>query len=154
MASITDLLLHGLLPLALFLWLLSAVLRRTPRASDGTQPTPKLRGNGRFSVEVVGESYYRPALRALHPIDGRRRRDHAVAVLRLANDNAHDDQAVAVYLNGRHIGHLSRSMARDFRAAIQRDTLTKYHAFAVDAQVVVPASEDLDHSVWLDLPEA
>lgn len=113
----------------------------------------KLRGNGRFSVDVVGESFHREALRRLFP-PGEEDEDHdAVAMLLLEDHNPHDDKAVAVEIRGQKVGHLSRKMAREFRQAIARDGHTRWRRFAVDAQVYVPADEDAHYSVTLDIPE-
>lgn len=77
-------------------------------------------------------------------------RDHevsATAALRLADDNPHDPQAVAVYINEHQVGHLSRDDARRFRlqkGTDRRDTL-------VDATVWVPSDPDYNYSVTLRL---
>jgi hypothetical protein len=61
---------------------------------------------------------------------------------------------VRVAIRGRQVGHLSRALARDFRTAVQRDRLTKWREFLVDAQVWVPDDAEDNYSVRVDLPEA
>lgn len=73
-------------------------------------------GDGRFGIDVVGESNYQEEL---EEIAGGRRR-HGVdleitARLRPEDENPHDPQAVAVEIDGRKVGYLSRADARLFR---------------------------------------
>lgn len=63
-------------------------------------------------VEVVGESFYPDGI--LHALAGADTRD-VVAVLWPDPANPHDPMAVAVYVDGQQIGHLSRADARAHR---------------------------------------
>jgi hypothetical protein len=157
---------HWLLFLGI-VWLLWRVLRRSrrsspPRADSGaTYAAPggaiaKIRGNGRFEVDVVGESFYTDSFIEL----ARRHRparddDEAFgdATLTLEDDNPHDKNAVAVHIEGLQVGHLSRAMAADFRDAIRRDGLQQHRQFAVAARLYWGGSEALQ-SVTIDLPQA
>lgn len=69
-----------------------------------------IEGPGTFAVNVVGVSQYQHVLQAAAgegaTID---------AVLMLEDDNPHDDQAVAVHLDGARAGYLSRTDARLYR---------------------------------------
>ena len=67
-------------------------------------------GPGAFAVNVVGVSQYQRVLEAAA--------EEGVieAVLVLEDDNPHDDQAVAVHIDGERAGYLSRADARRFRA--------------------------------------
>lgn len=119
-------------------------------------PIPRIRGDGRFAVDVVGESFYRSNLSALF---GLRKGDaddieECTAELRLDNNNPHDSQAVAVYIRDKQVGHLAKDMARDFRQAIKRDKLAAWSIFRVDAQVYIPDDSETNYSVMLDLPQA
>lgn len=119
-------------------------------------PIPRIRGDGRFAVDVVGESFYRSNL---HAMFGLRKGDaddthECTAELRLDNNNPHDSQAVAVYIRDKQVGHLAKEMARDFRQAIQRDKLAAWSVFRVAAQVYIPDTADDHYSVTLDLPQA
>ena len=76
----------------------------------------KLKGDGSFDVEVVGESHYQTALES---ICGPRTRDstskHVEAVLVLDDSNKYDPKAVRVEINGKIVGHLSREDAQTYR---------------------------------------
>lgn len=123
-------------------WVVYRVLRsRVPRPAPGRQ------ADG--SVEVVGESFYRTHFERLFPRHGSGD-DHeasATATLVLEDGNPHDDQAVAVFIRGLQVGHLSRDDARRFRRSKgrdRRDTLAS-------AVVWVPGDPDYHYSVTLTL---
>jgi hypothetical protein len=69
-----------------------------------------IEGPGAFAVNVVGVSQYQRILEAAS--------DEGVidAVLMREDDNPHDDQAVAVFIDGQRAGYLSRADARRYRA--------------------------------------
>ena len=76
--------------------------------------------DGNEDLEVVGESYYQENLWRLV---GPRRRDervrHAIyAVLIAEDDNPYDANAVAVWVHGLKVGHLSRTDARRYRPGL------------------------------------
>jgi hypothetical protein len=77
----------------------------------------ELKGDGSYSVEVVGESAHQSALEA---IAGGRTRDsarkHVDAVLILEDDNKYDPNAVRVEVAGKTVGYLSREDAPAYRA--------------------------------------
>lgn len=146
---------HWALAAAVFYLLWKVFRRAVPRDDDGK--APKIRGPGRFAVEVVGESFYRDALKARFGLKRGSDDDsecEASALLRLEDDNPHDSQAVGVYIDGAKVGHLSRAMARDFRQSIKRDGLSRCKEFVVDAVVYLPEDDDEHYSVSLDLPKA
>lgn len=100
-------------------------------------------------LSVVGESFYRHNFERLFKPDasGRDREARATATLKLDDRNLHDDKAVAVFIDGLQVGHLSREDARRFRkskGADRRDTL-------VSATVWVPGEPDYHYSVSLTL---
>ena len=69
-----------------------------------------IEGPGAFAVNVVGVSQYQSVLEAAAEegvVD---------AVLMREDDNPHDDQAVAVFIDGERVGYLSRADARRYRA--------------------------------------
>ncbi|HVV32396.1 MAG TPA: hypothetical protein VHC73_04125 [Vitreimonas sp.] len=78
-----------------------------------------VKGPGKFAVTVVGVSQYQPVLDAAAKEDA-----PLSAVLTPEDDNAHDDQAVAVHLHGQRVGYLSRADARRFRADLVRTGYT------------------------------
>ncbi len=73
------------------------------------------------TVEVVGESHYKPEL---FKLAGRRRRDAAdipiVAVLVREPDNRYDSNAVKVVVNGYHVGYLGRADAAAYAPLLDR----------------------------------
>lgn len=76
----------------------------------------RLRGDGEYDVEVVGESHYQDALSAI--CGGKTAKGHnlkTTATLILENDNPHDDNAIRVEISGRKVGYLSRSDAKSLR---------------------------------------
>lgn len=63
-------------------------------------------------MSVVGESRFQDNLVAIFGPHGRQeRRERAEAVLRPEPDNAHDPNAVAVYIKGLQVGYLPRAQA-------------------------------------------
>lgn len=79
----------------------------------------ELKGDGSYSVEVVGESAHQSALEA---IAGGRTRDsarkHVDAVLVLEDDNKYDPGAVRVEISGKVVGYLSHEDAPAYRARL------------------------------------
>jgi hypothetical protein len=71
----------------------------------------EIEGPGAFAVEVVGVSQYQDVLEAAAAQSAIQR-----ATLLLEDANPHDDQAVAVHIQGRRAGYLSRANARLYRA--------------------------------------
>src|SRR5690606_10267292 len=71
----------------------------------------ELSGPGTFAVEVVGVSQYQRVIQcAGEPAE------IVTATLVLEGDNPHNDQAVAVTIEGERAGYLSRAKARAYRA--------------------------------------
>jgi tetratricopeptide (TPR) repeat protein len=71
---------------------------------------------GRMEVQVAGESFHQDAIHAVeeHSSPG----SPLVADLRPDPGNPHDSNAVAVYVNGEHVGFLPRDMAPRMQPAI------------------------------------
>ncbi len=70
-----------------------------------------IEGPGTFAVDVVGVAQYQDVLEAAAG-EGLIVR----ATLLLEDSNPYDDQAVAVHIDGRRAGYLSRANARLYRA--------------------------------------
>lgn len=71
-------------------------------------------------VQVVGESHYEQSFHAIcgpPTFDGYRM--DCLAELRPQPDNPYDSAAVAVFINGLHVGHLSREDARRFGPVVK-----------------------------------
>jgi uncharacterized protein YukE len=82
-------------------------------------------GQGDFAFEIVGESFYQNELNRLagaHSEAGAET-DH-IAELVPEDDNEHDSKAMAVKIQGRTVGYLSREDARSFRRRLGKKGLT------------------------------
>lgn len=134
---------------------LSRIFGGTTAVTAPAEPPPRLRGNGKFSVEVVGESYHTASFAAAFREAIAEDHEDTIEVdveLVLDDANPHDKNAVAVNCQGMLLGYLARKMAADFRAALVRDGLASYRRFRVGAEVYL-GGDDQMFSVRLDLPE-
>lgn len=136
-----------------FLWMLPKLLKALrANAAPPTATVARIRSEGRYAGEVVGESFYRDNfLKLLGARAGTEDEMHGDALLVLEDDNPHDNQAVGVYVEGLKVGHLPRALARDFRAAIVRDKLTAHRQFGVAVRVYGGGADQL-FSAQVDLP--
>jgi hypothetical protein len=75
---------------------------------------------GHEDLEVMGESHYQDNLRRLtgYPSPNQRVRLEIHAVLVAEDDNPHDPDAVAVWIDGLQVGYLSRENARHYRPGL------------------------------------
>lgn len=112
---IGGLLLHGVLPMDL--------LRRLFGGREAAGPGRGAKfalAAGPDDLEVVGESHYQDALRALFkPPEGRSRME-VNAILLAEAHNPYDPNAVSVWIEGRKVGHLSRDDAAAMRPGLLR----------------------------------
>ena len=82
---------------------------------------PKLPKSGDFNVNVVGESNYQQALKAIcggHTEDGHQLKVWATLVH--DDENEYDSEAIRVDIGKRTVGYLSRGDARRFRKDLRR----------------------------------
>jgi hypothetical protein len=137
------------------------VVWRTTTAHGGAGHSTKasgtyarIRGPGVYASEVVGESFYAENFEQFWgPRAGTEDERFVDALLRLEDDNPHDNKAVGVYVERLKVGHLSKRLAREFRAALVRDGLAGRSEYAVAARLYAGGDERL-FSVSLDLPES
>lgn len=101
-------------------------------------------GGGGYDLEVVGESHYQQALRKV--AGSGEVRHECEAELVMEDDNAYDDQAVAVRIEGRKVGHLSRADARAYRKQVPAGIVGRCGA------VIIGGGKGRSLGVWLDLP--
>jgi hypothetical protein len=124
--------------------------RITEREYDATL----VEGSGRFTVPIVGESYYQDELLRLSA--GRCARGESVdflALLMPEPDNKYDRNAVAIYCqDGDKIGHLSREMAEEYRDMI-REYLGRDRLIACNAHTFGGHGDKKNIGVWLVLPD-
>ena len=125
--------------------------RRKPRQVANITNGPRT-----FSVDVVGESHYQDALE--HICGGRTEDGHRLEVearLELEDNNPYDSKAVAVFIEGELVGHLSRDTARSFRNALA--AVAPGASLATCSAIIVGGWERTDgdrghFGVKLDLP--
>lgn len=106
----------------LALWGLAKVFGMgRPRPPAPAAAVHQLEGDGDFETDVVGESYYQDALAEIAGPKTKAGVDLDVkARLVPEPDNPHDANAVAVYIQGRKVGHLPRDMAAEWVATLTR----------------------------------
>lgn len=114
------------------------LIKTNPIAPKNSKPRQKVTPStnphawpalNQFDFEVVGESYYQPALAKLaadHPAISSGANEIKPLTAHLIPDdyNEYDDNAVRVEINGLHIGYLSREDARNFRRRLGAKKLT------------------------------
>ena len=143
MAGIFDAFIQGIL---------KGVMKRAKKKRSGpvakalkaaTKPAPEARakaapkGHGEYAQEVVGESNYQTALRAIKSTSDK---PFHRARLIAEDDNPFDDKAVRVDVAGHTVGYLPRADARRWR---QRQKPTTCDAYFADAGAGKPIG------VWL-----
>lgn len=79
---------------------------------------------GQFEVDIVGESYYQKALAKIAGNPLNYSEFECLATLQLEDDNQYDSKAVAVWINGMMVGHLSKDDALSFRRRVARKEIT------------------------------
>jgi len=102
-----------------------AVAPQKPKAKSKSKAPA--RGHGEYAQEVVGESNYQPALRAI-----RESKDKPFHRARLVPEdtNPYDNQAVRVDVAGKTVGYLPRADARRWRKTAGPKTCDAYIADA------------------------
>lgn len=111
----------------------SPVSRAASKAVSPQKSKPKPRakapakGHGDYAQEVVGESNYQPALRA---IQASKDKPFHRARLVPEDTNPYDDHAVRVDVAGHTVGYLSRADARRWRKSAGPKTCDAYIADA------------------------
>lgn len=109
----------GLLVLfGLAAWGVSKLFGTARRVGQGPAPAVRqMEGDGDFETDVVGESHYQDALAEIAGPKTEAGVDLEVkAQLVPEPDNPTDPQAVAVYIQGRKVGHLARDLAAQWVA--------------------------------------
>lgn len=130
------------------------------RSAEMAQATPgpvahHWPGKSEFDVEVVGESFYADSIRAIANNSDGEHADYQGLALLVPNDlNPYDDKAVAVLIEGRQVGHLSRDEARQFRRRLSAKKLTG-QTTSCDALIEWggrgAGEKMLDYSIRLDM---
>lgn len=93
-------------------------------------------GAGNMEFEIVGESYYQPALKTLAGEHGDKSPDKECKATIVPDDrNQHDDKAVRVDIDGLTVGHFGRDDARSFRRRLGQKKI-KGQTTTCDAMIV------------------
>ncbi|MES5813914.1 HIRAN domain-containing protein [Pseudoxanthomonas sp. Soil82] len=143
----------GAIVLALaILWILKkwSELREGTHASQQATKTYLLRiggGGGNYDMEIVGESHYLNNLRSI--AGSGEVRHYCDAILRMEDENPHDSNAVAVYIEGLKVGYLRREIAKGYREQVEPHGKLDGTCGAV---IVGGAEGRPNLGVWLDLP--
>ncbi|HEY0587249.1 MAG TPA: hypothetical protein VGD52_14030 [Pseudoduganella sp.] len=88
------------------------------------EPVHHWTDEGRFQLEVLGESRYSDTIRALAGEHGEAAADARHKALLLADDNnPYEDKAVAVFLNNEMVGYLAPKDAVAFRTMLARQEI-------------------------------
>ena len=128
-------------------WIKNWSHRSVPSPSDGTHSQSATSENkvaamnsgpptlgGTHDLAVVGESFYQEALREICGTPNRSP-TRAVALLRPEVDNKYDANAIAVTIDGRKVGHLSRTDASALRPGLDR-LVREQRSVALQARIV------------------
>lgn len=92
-----------------------------PSAAEGKSTRIEVKGDGEFSLPVVGESHYQDVLEAIcGPRKEEGEEKEVEATLILDDANRYDKQAVRVEIAGQLVGYLSREDARAYRQMLAR----------------------------------
>lgn len=95
-----------------------------------------LKGAGAFEFNIVGESHYQDALRAIAGAGGRDGVEFdCIAHLYLEDNNPHDSNAVRVEIDDQTVGYLSRKHASTYRWALEAHGLA-LRDHSCDAKIV------------------
>jgi hypothetical protein len=92
--------------------------KATPVEIELPPLTGKITGGHACAFDVVGESYYQPALRKLRNGRHMATDNDFVADIVAEPDNPHDANACAVYIEGFKVGYLPRDAASDFQQQV------------------------------------
>jgi hypothetical protein len=89
------------------------------------EPVHHWTDEGRFQLEVLGESRYSDTIRALAGEHGEAAANvHHKALLLADDNNPYEDKAVAVFLNNEMVGYLAPKDAVAFRTMLARQEIT------------------------------
>lgn len=128
---------------------------RAPLAAPMEAPAGHWEDGGRFETEVMCESAYQPAIRALAGEHGEQKADRRhQAILMPDDDNLFDGKAVAVLIEGELIGYLAQNDALRLRRLLARRELAGKPTSCAAAirGGSLWQGKRLQYAVWLDLP--
>lgn len=113
-----------------------------------TKEVIRLTGDGSFSYEIVGESFYQNNIKkSLNLSGGRSSKSFEVRLL-YDDDNSCDKNAIAVYIGLDQAGHLSRKAAISYRKMLSDVNLS--HKPAICNATVVGGGIKKNYGIFLD----
>lgn len=148
----------SLLAIALAWALLKKSPANRPPKNILSSDVARIAGNGRYAVEVVGESNY---AHNFETICGPRSRDgvniDARALLIFEPTNPNDRNAVRVTIQGLTVGYLSRAVALNFRQSVTAAGHGRFAVFECGARIRGGwdngRGKQGHYGVWLDIPK-
>lgn len=117
---------YGFFYLICWRYILRPILHSMGWKGKAPKPTHHLQGNGNFSFQIVGESFYQKNLAIIagskqeNGVEIRKK-----AVLFLDPFNRHDTNSVRVEIDNLIVGHLSKDNAIKYRAWLKANNLKK-----------------------------
>jgi hypothetical protein len=106
-------------------WIIRSAGPKAIRKPLSTENLFEWPDEGNYHCEIVGESFYQPAIKRLAGTDNEHVNEKEFkAFIVPDNDNRHDDRAVRIDIEGMTVGHLSREDARSFRRRLKSKNLT------------------------------
>ena len=120
------------------------------------EPSHVWDSKGDFEFDVVGESFYQDNLRKFAGVHGDEPANEEVdAYIVPDNDNEYDDKAVAIYVNGHKVAHMSRTDARKFRRRLSSKKLggatTQCKAIITGGGLQKRSGQRYDYGISLDI---
>lgn len=107
--------------------------------------------DGNFDFEIVGESNYQHAIARILPPEAKaadKVRAYTIATIETEDDNEHDSKAVAVKIDRRVVGYLSRDDARRYRRWLSKNDAPD----PATCRSAIVGTNKKGFGVWLDLP--
>lgn len=112
------------------------------------KPAINLIGNGSFDYEIVGESNYQKNIKKALGLKGGKSSKSFNVRLEYDDYNEYDDKAVAVYIENRKVGHLSKSKARSYRKMMKSLGFDKKDA--ISGATVYGGGREKYYGIFLD----
>lgn len=123
-------------------------LLKSPSGVDMKSDPVELIGDGSFDYEIVGESHYQNNIRKALKLSGGRSSKSFQVQLIPEDHNQHDKNAVAVYIDWKKVGYLSRREAKNYRRRMK--VLGFENRIAVCGGTVWGGGKGKSYGIWLD----
>lgn len=133
--------------------LVSSIVNTVPKSSSLPVNAVVVEGPGFFSHEVVGESFYLPAIRSLAQARGGPGEHSAQALVEAEPGNKYDARAIKVTVDGKKVGHIAK-VSTDLYHPLLAHLAKSGKTLLCDARLFYGKGYDNDFvgAVRLDLP--